>query len=164
MPLALVLARRRKEDLPLLVLPALALGAWLAVVRLVVPEGGVVPESVVVPFTGLWHAIADRWIHGKELVGMASTVSAFVLGAFVLARRRGPVELRWVIGVQLAFLSVCSADVLGNDFGSTRSTLLLLATAILLLVSGTREPAQPDPAEAPAPAYLASTSARNLPV
>jgi hypothetical protein len=155
-PLALVLARRRKEDLPLLLLPALALAAWLGVVRLWVPGGGVQPERLVLPFTGLLDAIRLRWLHGKELVGMASTLSAFVVGAYVTARRRGPSELRWVIGAQIAFLSLCSGDVLGNDFGGTRSTLLLLALGLTLLVSGARE--------APSGPYLASTGARNLPV
>ena len=137
-PLALVLARRRKADVPLLVLPAVALGAWLAVVHVAVPAGGGAPEHLVLPFTGLVQALRSRWLHGHELVGMGSTVSAVVVGAFVLARRRGPSELRWVVAVQMAFLAVCSARVLGNDFGGTRSTLTLLAVAIVVLVSGTR--------------------------
>jgi hypothetical protein len=158
-PLALVLARRRREDLTLLVIPAVALAAWLLVVRLGVPAGGVRPEGLVVPFTGLLDALRDRWLHGKELVGMASTVCAGVLGAVVLLRRRGPVELRWVIGLQLAFLAFCSGDVLGNDFGSTRSTLMLLTVAVAGLLAGSHPPAA-----APAEPYRASTSARNLPV
>ncbi len=145
-PLALVLGRRRKEDLPLLVLPSLALAAWLVVVRIGVPSGGLPTEQLVVPFTGLLEAFRTRWLHGKELIGMASTVSAFVIGAFVMARRRGPSELRWVIGVQMAFLTVCSADVLGNDFGGTRSTLMLLALGIAVIVSGTRRPVPVVPA------------------
>jgi hypothetical protein len=90
---------------------------------------------------------------------MASTVSALVVSGYVLSCRRGPSELRWVLGVQLAFLSVYSGGVLGDDFGSTRSTMLLLAVALAVLVSGTR-PRVP----LPDVRYLASTSARNLPV
>lgn len=154
-PLALVLARRRREDLPLLILPACALAAWFAVVRLGVPAGGMPSEGLVLPFRGLVGAIRDRWLHGRELVGMASTVSALVAGVVVLVRRRGPVQLRWIVAVQLAFLTICSADVLGNDFGGTRSTLLLLVVSLAALVSR---------ATVPAATYLPSTSARNLPV
>lgn len=153
-PLALVLARRRRDDLPLLVLPGLALAAWLVVVRLVVPGGGLAPEQAVLPLTGLLDAVRTRWLHGQELIGMASTLSALVIAAAVLVRRMGPPELRWVIGLQLAVLSVCSGDVLGNDFGGTRSTLMLLAVGIAALVGGTRVPAP----------YRASTGARNCPV
>lgn len=158
-PVAIFLARRRREDLPLVVVPAAALAAWLLVVRLGVPAGGVRPEGLVLPFTGLLDAVRERWLHGKELVGMVSTVSALAAGAYVVLRRRGPVELRWVIGVQLAFLAFCSGDVLGNDFGSTRATLMLLAVALAALLAGTR----PEPG-VPAEAYLARTSARNWPV
>jgi len=154
-PLALVLARRRKEDLPLLLLPAAALVAWLTIVRLAVPAGGLPSEGLVFPLTGLVDAVRVRWLHGQELVGMAATVAALIAGTVVLARRRGPVELRWIVAVQLAFLTLCSGDVLGNDFGGTRSTLLLLAVSLAALVSR---------AAGPAEAYLPSTSARNLPV
>lgn len=153
-PLALVLARRQREDVPLLVLPALALAAWMVAVRLGVPGGGVPPEQLTMPFTGLLDAVRTRWFHGKELLGMASTVSALVIGLVVLVRERAPSELRWVIGLQMAFLTLCSGDVLGNDFGGTRSTLMLLAVGIAALVSGTRGE----------PSYRASTGARNCPV
>ena len=153
-PLALLLARRRKEDLPLVILPGLALGAWLVLVRQWVPGGGLPSESLVLPLTGLVDAVTERWILGDELIGMASTLAALAVAAYVLVRKRGPQELRWVIGVQLAFLSVCSGAVLGDDFGGTRSTLLLLAVAVAVLVAGTRAPAYVSP----------STGARNLPV
>lgn len=150
-PLALLLARRRKADLPLVLLPGLALGAWLLLVREWVPSGGLPSERLVFPLTGLLDAVTERWILGDELIGMASTVAALAVAAYVLVRKRGPQELRWVIGVQLAFLSVCSGAVLGDDFGGTRSTLLLLAVAVAVLLAGTRDYVRP------------STGARNLP-
>ncbi|MDQ6783056.1 MAG: hypothetical protein M3063_06380 [Actinomycetota bacterium] len=133
-PLALVLARRRKEDVPLVALPVLALATWMVVVLLWVPAGGLPSEHLVLPLTGLLDAVRTRWLHGRELIGMASTVAAFVLGGAVLIRRRGPVALRWVIAMQMAFLTVCSGAVLGDDFGGTRSTLMLLAVATAVLV------------------------------
>lgn len=156
-PLAFVLARRRRDDLPLLVVPAVALAVWMVVVRIVVPGGGVPPEHLVLPFSGLLDAIRGRWLHGHELIGMASTLSALFLGGFVIVARRGPVELRWVVGLQLAFLAVCSGDVLGNDFGSTRATLVALTVALALLMARNSELTQE-------PGYLESTGARNLPV
>jgi len=137
-PLALVLATRRRADLPLIAAPAVALGLLFLAVRLAVPAGGTPPEGLVLPFTGLIDAIRTRWLDGKELVGMAATLSAFVVGIYVVARKRGAVELRWVIGLQMAFLAVCSGDVLGQDFGGTRSTLTLLAVAAVILVSSAR--------------------------
>jgi hypothetical protein len=155
-PLALLLARRRKSDLPLVILPGLALGGWLLLVRGWVPSGGLPSERLVFPLTGLLDAITERWMLGDELIGMASTLAALAVAVFVLIRKRGPRELRWVIGVQLAFLSVCSGAVLGDDFGGTRSTLLLLAVAVAVLVAGTRDAAGD---------YVRpSTGARNLPV
>ncbi len=135
-PVALFLSSRRKEDLPVLVLPAVAFAAWLGIVHLVVPAGGLPSEHLVFPFSGLVDAARERWFLGKELIGMASTLSALVLGTFVVLRRRGPAELRWVVVVQLGFLSLCSGAVLGDDFGGTRSTLMLLTVALTLLVSG----------------------------
>lgn len=158
-PLALVLAGRRRRDLPLLVVPGLVIAAWLLVVRVTVPDVGIAMERLWWPLTGLLDATRTKWLHGKELLGMASTASSLVVSGYVLIRRRGPSELRWVLGVQLAFLSLCSGGVLGDDFGSTRSTMLLLAVALAVLVSGTRAPMP-----LPGAGHLASTSARNLPV
>lgn len=141
-PLALVIARRRRSDLPVLLAPAVVLAAWTLAVHVLVPAGGVQPELPVLPLTGFVDAFRTRWLHGRELIGMAATLSATVAGVVVLARRRGPLELRWVIALQLALLSICSSAVLGDDFGGTRSTLLLLAAACAcLLTSPARAPA-----------------------
>ncbi|MEA2703504.1 MAG: hypothetical protein QOD63_1449 [Actinomycetota bacterium] len=140
-PLALVLATRRRSELPLILAPATALVALLLVTRLVVPADGPPAESLVFPLTGLIDAVRTRWLHGHELIGMAATLSALTLGGYVLARRRGPVELRWVVAVQLAFLTLCSGDALGNDFGGTRSTLPLLSVGAVILASSV--PSQP---------------------
>jgi hypothetical protein len=137
-PLALLASRRRREEWPLLVLPLLALAAWSGVVHAVVPGGGLPSEHLVFPLSGLLDAARSRWIHGRELVGMAATLSALVTGLFVVALRRGPSELRWAIGLQLAFLTLCSGAVVGNDFGGTRATLTLLSLSVLGLTSGTR--------------------------
>jgi len=153
-PLALVLSTRRRADLPLIMAPAVALAALFLAVRLFVPAGGEAAESLVIPLSGLVDAIRRRWLHGKELVGMAATLSAFLLGGYVLAARRGPASLRWVVALQLAFLALCSGDVLGNDFGGTRSTLMLLAVGVVVLVASARG-GYPD---------RANTGARNWPV
>jgi hypothetical protein len=141
-PVALVLAGRPwqrpwgwRREWWVLVAPAVALLAWQVVVRLSVPGGNEAAEQLGPPFAGLVDAVRVRWLHGRELIGMASTVTALVVGVAVLFRRLAPVELRVVVAVQLAFLILCSGDVLGNDFGGTRSTLTLLAVAIPALVA-----------------------------
>jgi hypothetical protein len=135
-PLALVLATRRRSDLALVALPAVALAALMVAVRVAVPAGGLPHEGLKFPLLGLIDAVRERWLLGDELIGMAATLCAVVVGSYVLARKLGPTELRWVIGLQMAFLSVCSGAVLGDDFGGTRSTLLLLTVATVILVSG----------------------------
>jgi hypothetical protein len=148
-PLALVLAQRRRSTLPVLVVPAVVVAAWLVVVHLWVPAVGTPPEHLVLPFTGLIGA-ARRWLQGEQLIGMVSTLSAFALGTVVLVRRRGPLELRAVVAVQLGFLAFASYNVLGTDFGGTRSTLTLLAVACACLlcrtVAGESAEARPSPA------------------
>ncbi len=135
-PLALVLATRRRSDIPQVALPAVALAALMVAVRLAVPAGGHPHEGLTYPLRGLVDAIRERWLLGDELIGMAATLCALVVGTYVLARKLGPTELRWVVGLQMAFLSVCSGAVLGDDFGGTRSTLLLLSLATVILVGG----------------------------
>lgn len=140
-PLGLVLAHRRRSDLPLIVLPGLVLAGWFALVHAVVPAGGAQLETLVLPFTGLLDAFRARWLQGHELIGMGATVSALVVGLAILVRRHGPVDVRWVIAVHLGFLMLCSGSILGDDFGGTRSTLLVLALASVMLITSLRAPA-----------------------
>jgi hypothetical protein len=135
-PLALALATRRRSDIALVAAPAVALAVLMVAVRVAVPAGGLPHEGLTFPLVGLVDAIRERWLLGDELIGMAATLCALVVGTYVLGRKLGPTELRWVIGLQMAFLSVCSGAVLGDDFGGTRSTLLLLSVATVILVSG----------------------------
>lgn len=104
--------------------------AWHAFLRLQFPDGEVVAE-LGAPLTGLVGAVRDRWLHGDELWGMLGTGAAVAVAALALARAGLAHPLGPAIVVQLLFLSVASADVLGNDFGAGRATLPLLALSVI---------------------------------
>lgn len=135
-PLALVIARRGRSNLWVVVAPIVAVVAWFAAIQLLVP-GGQRPGTLTWPFAGIVDSVRGNWLAGRELISLASVVSASVVGAFVLVRRLGPSPLRWVIGMQLGLVALAHEEVVGTDFGSTRATLMLLAVSVVALASAT---------------------------
>jgi len=119
----------------LVVVPALVGAAWFVAVRLLLPDAGGSVGELAAPFTGWWSAVTERWLDGDELLGMASSVSAAVAGVVVLVRDRLRHPLGPVVAVHLAFTVVVNGDVLGMDFGGTRSQMALLLFAVLELVT-----------------------------
>jgi hypothetical protein len=144
-PLALVIAHRRRANLWVVVAPIVAVVAWFAVIQLLVPTGQR-PDAMALPFGGIIESFRTNWSVGEELIGMASVVSAVIVGIYVLARRLGPLALRWVIALQLVVVALGSADVVGTDFGATRTTLMLLAAGVVALSAATGSRPEGDPA------------------
>jgi hypothetical protein len=103
---------------------------------------------VTAPLTGLWGAITDRWLHGDELVGMASSLAAIALGVLALWFRRLSHPLGWIVALHLAFIAFMNADVIGNNFGGTRSNMaLLVVSAIALMTPHAQRVLNSSPAE-----------------
>ena len=107
---------------------------WALVLRISLPGSESVTE-LTAPFAGVIGAVRDRWLEGNELWGLLGFASALIIGIAGLVRggRRHP--LAPAIAVQLAFLSVANADVLGNDYGSGRSMLPLLTLGTIAVVT-----------------------------
>lgn len=126
--------RRDRQGAALVAVPALVAVAWMAWLRVVLPGSeAAVSEIDLVPFGGLLDAATTRWADGQELVGMVSSVGAIVAGAVALAlRRRHP--LWWTVAGLMALAAFMNGNVIGMNFGGTRSNqaLLLLAAVALL--------------------------------
>jgi hypothetical protein len=86
---------------------------------------------------GLWVA-AHYWAHGGDQFALVAMLLALVAGCYALQRDawRGP--LGWPIALQLAFLPLLNSSVLALTENSTRTTLPLLAMALVGIVSGRR--------------------------
>lgn len=138
------LARRTRQRLALVVVPGIAAAAWYLVLRVRIPgdEAGV--TELAAPFTGWVDAVADRWIHGEELWGMVASVSAVVAAGAGLLHRGLRHPLAPATAVHLAFTVVCNGDVLGQEFGGTRSTMALLLLGLLLVVTPGAQPVRTD--------------------
>lgn len=104
--------------------------AWACYLRWRLPGSESIGE-LTVPLAGLVGAVRDRWLEGHELWGLLAAALALATAAAALARAGWRHPLGPAIVVQLAFLSVANADVIGNDFGAGRATLPLLAVSLV---------------------------------
>ncbi|MBV9950966.1 MAG: hypothetical protein JO291_03380, partial [Acidimicrobiia bacterium] len=109
--------RRDRAGAALVAVPGLVMGAWMAWLRVQLPgrEHGL-GELALPPLSGLVDATRHLWFGGHELVGMASSVAALVVGLIVLVVRRGH-PLWWPTVVLLAFATVMGSNVIGMNFG-----------------------------------------------
>ncbi|MBI2710031.1 MAG: hypothetical protein HYX34_10095 [Actinobacteria bacterium] len=137
--------RRDRRSAAMVAVPAAVALAWALALRSLVPAGASGPGEIsLVPFAGLVQATTDLWLRGRELVGMASSIAALSCGVVAVARRRGH-PLWWAIVVQLGFTSIMSSNVIGMNFGGTRSTMPLLLLSLVALA--TRRRTLPDAGE-----------------
>ncbi len=129
-------AHRSKATALLAAVPAAVAAAWALWLRLALPAGP--PEKVDelgIPFAGLVGAVREHWLTGTNRLGMLSTVLALALAAAALWRtgRRHPlVPALWC---NLAFVTVMNHNVVGIDFGATRSMLPLTVCALVTLAT-----------------------------
>jgi hypothetical protein len=66
---------------------------------------------------------------------MVASVSAAVAGIAGLVHRRLGHPLAPITAIHLLFTLVCNGNVLGQDFGGTRTTMALLLFGLLLIVT-----------------------------
>lgn len=118
--------------------PVIAAGAvaisWRIFLVVRLPGDESVAE-ITAPLAGLVGAVRDRWLEGDELWGLFGALSALGVAAVALYRAGPRHPLGPAIILQLLFLSVASADVLGNDFGAGRSFLALLAMSVVTVAT-----------------------------
>jgi hypothetical protein len=109
---------------------------WAVWLRIVLPTGGAGDVSELgLPGVGFVRAMSRHWLDGTNRLGMVATLSALIAAALALTRRRGHV-LSAALALNLLFVSLMNSNVLGLDFGGTRSTMPLLALALITLASG----------------------------
>jgi hypothetical protein len=130
------LARRTRGPVVMAAGAIAVAGAWAVWLRVTLPRGasGDVNE-LGLPFVGLVQAIQKHWLEGTHRLGMASTIAAIAVGALALWRRGVHHPLGPIVALNLAFLSVMNHNVIGIDFGATRSTFPLLMTALIALAT-----------------------------
>ena len=125
--------RERSRWYPLVAAAAVGL-AWAVLLRIQLPGSESVGE-LTVPFSGLVGAVRDRWLEGDELWGLLGFTSGLAVAVAGLWRGGLHHPLAPAIAVQLAFLSLANGDVLGNDFGSGRAMLPVLALGAITVVT-----------------------------
>ena len=120
--------RSRRSALMAGTATAVAVG-WAAALRVLLPPDPAGVNEFGLPFVGLVRAASRHWLDHQELWGCASTVSALVLAAFVLARYRLRHPLSGIVAVLVAFAAIMNSNVIGLNFGATRSMMGLLVVA-----------------------------------
>ncbi len=108
--------------------------AWALYLRWRLPGTESIGE-LTLPLTGLVGAVRDRWLEGDELWGFVAAAFALTAAAAALMRAGWRHPFGPAIVLQLAFLSVANADVIGNDFGAGRATLPLLTISVIALAT-----------------------------
>lgn len=129
------LAHRTRRDVAPLVVSGGVLSMWMLFLRMSLPphdspDGG----EIVAPFTGFPNAIRF-WLEGESRLGMFATCAAVTIAIAVSTRVRLAHPLSWVLALNLLFMTVMSWNVLALDFGATRSTYPLLASALVVAAS-----------------------------
>lgn len=112
-----------------------ALVGWAVVLRLALPPDPSGVNEFGMPFVGLVRAATRHWFDHQELWGAASAVGALLLAAIALAWHRLRHPLSGVVVVLVAFASIMNSNVIGLNFGATRSMMALLVLSALCLVT-----------------------------
>ena len=106
--------------------------AWWAVLRAAVTVSSAQVIEITAPFVGLARA-ASRWLDGTEVSAAIIVVLAFAIAAAALLRCDDRLT-RWMVGVNLAFVTVLSADATGLWANASRTTAPVTLFAILGLI------------------------------
>ena len=129
------LFRRTKRDALLTIVPAMVVVAWMGWLHLVLPTDPPRGQDIGLPLMGLVKAWTDVWSHGRELVGMACTLSGLAIGMVALWFRRLRHPLGWAIAIQVGFLLFMGYNPLGTNFGGTRMAMPIMALSIIALAT-----------------------------
>jgi hypothetical protein len=128
----------RRQALSLAAIPAAVAIGWWAVLRIAVPSADERVDELGFPGVGIIHAATRLWWHHREWWGMASTLGALAVAvvALLVARRHPSPASRRLLGPLLASLGlllVGNHNVVGMNFGGTRSAHALAVLGIVLV-------------------------------
>jgi hypothetical protein len=139
--------RRDRSSAALVVVPAAVAASWWAALHVLVGDNGVAQvREIVPPFVGFADAARLSWLHGEERFALATLACSIGAGVVAVLRRKGH-PLRWIVAVQLPFVAVLNADVIGLLLNGPRATApLLLFAALALLTPRPHRPQAPLPA------------------
>jgi hypothetical protein len=112
-----------------------ALVAWALTLRVLLPADPAGVNEFGAPFVGLARAASKHWFDHQELWGCASAAGALALAVVALAVHRLRHPLSGVVIVLIAFSSIMNSNVIGLNFGATRSMMPLLVVSALCLVT-----------------------------
>ena len=129
------LSNRSRRNALMVAAGTVAIVAWAAILRLVLPPDHAGVNEFGLPFVGLIRAASRFWFDHQELWGCASALGALALAGYVLARHRLCHPLSGIVVVLVAFSAVMNSDVIGLNFGATRSMMGLLVVAALCAVT-----------------------------
>ena len=130
------LGRRTRANALIAAIPIATAAAWGAWLRVTLPAtNGEKVDELGLPFIGLAHAMRDHWLAGTNRLGMLSTITALAVAAFALRRAGRAHPLVAPIVCSLAFVALMNHNVIGIDFGATRSTMPLLMLSLLCLAT-----------------------------
>ena len=111
------------------------IAGWALVLRVVLPADPAGVNEFSAPFVGLVRAASRHWLDHQELWGAVSALSALAVAAIALARHRLRHPLCGVVVVLVAFASIMNSNVIGLNFGATRSMMALFVVAAICLVT-----------------------------
>jgi hypothetical protein len=129
------LTHRSKRSTVMVGAAVAAMGTWALALRLLLPADPAGVNEFSAPFVGLVRAASKHWLDHQELWGCASAVAALALAVVALERYRFRHPLSGVLVVLVAFASIMNSNVIGLNFGATRSMMGLLVVAALCLVT-----------------------------
>ena len=129
---------RSRRAWMLAVVPAAVALAWWVALRVMLPGKEQIGE-LVAPGVGWRDAWIDLWSHGQQRVGMAAAIASVVIAIAALVRRGLKHPLGWAILANFGLALIDNGDVIGNNYGSTRSLMPLLVLGLVALFT----PGQP---------------------
>ena len=124
------ISRRRQDDYLLAAIPAAVAAAWFVALRIMIPGHEQVGE-LAAPFVGWRDAWLELWRYGQQLWGFTAAAVSVVVGAAALIRRGLRHPLGWAIALCMAIGVLSNGDVIGNNYGSTRSLMPALVLGLV---------------------------------
>jgi hypothetical protein len=137
--------QRKRAAWLVVAVPAAVAMAWWLFLKVSLPGNERIGE-LAPPFVGWWDAITLRWVHDKELVGAFAGIGSAVIGIGALVWRKLRHPLGWAVLLSIVFAIVGNRDVIGNNYGSTRTLMPIWVLGLVMLFTpGARQRVETSP-------------------